>query len=61
MNLSSRRDRGDAGLDGGAGRSEERRCSPPETGGTLQWGGFNCRNNDWYVIANMFFYRNPFI
>lgn len=24
----------------------ERPCSPPETGGTLQWGCFNCRDYD---------------
>lgn len=40
------RDREDAEVVGEEGLSAERRCSPPETGGTLQWGGFNCRNDD---------------
>lgn len=26
--------------------NEERHCSPPETGGTLQWGCFNCWDYD---------------
>lgn len=26
--------------------NDERPCSPPETGGTLQWGCFNCWDYD---------------
>lgn len=38
---------GDAEPDGGAGSKDEGHCSTPETDGTLQWGCFNCRNDDW--------------
>lgn len=31
---------------GGVGLSSGRPCSPQETGGTLQWGGSNCRHHD---------------
>lgn len=44
------RARGDAEVDGGGAVKGGRPCLPRETGGTLQWGGFNCGYNDriWY-------------
>lgn len=40
----------DAEVAGGAAVKGGRPCLPRETAGTLQWGGFNCWNNDRYVL-----------
>lgn len=52
---------GDAEPVGGVGNKDEGRYSTPETDGTLQWGCFNCRDDDrfwnfresqWFACKN---------